>query len=144
MKMIKTIACLLIIGMIFCSCSKRNKISEEKFVGDWELKGRSSYEGIQVRIKIVDKKIKGRILKLNNNKIVRMFMDSDAVFVAEIKRVSNFEFKLTEKKPAAELFSMYNQSTSQEFKVEFIDDNKIGLVENGDPKKSSVFYERVK
>lgn len=132
------------IVLLFVSCSEQNKISEYNFIGEWELQGRTMFEGMRVKIDTADKKFKGRITKLNDNKIVQMFLDSNDVWVSGIKRSSNFEFKLTEKKPAGDLFSQYGLSSSTEFKAEFINENTIGLAsDNSNPKKSSFVYKRI-
>jgi hypothetical protein len=119
-------------------------VSDDKFVGTWELKGRSKFEGIRIRIDKTDDSFTGRIVKLNGNKLVKMFADSNDVWVSGIQRVSRTRFKLTERRLAADLFSLYGQATTQDFKVEFIDDNTFGLgTEGADPKNSSVVYKRV-
>jgi len=116
----------LFLGLLFCSCSNKfDKVSEEKFIGQWEVKGRKMFEGIQIKIEREDDKLVGRVLKLNDNKLVRMFADSSDVWVSEINRSSNFQFQLTEKKIAKDLFSLYGISSSKEFKVEFIDENTV-------------------
>ena len=57
-----------------------------------------------------------------------MFVDSNAIWISGIKRTSNYQFKLTEKKIAKDLFSLYGLGTSNEFKAEFIDENTIGEI----------------
>jgi len=116
-----------------------------KFVGLWEIKGRSMFEGIHVRIEQQDQKLIGKIESLNHNKLIKMFAEVGDIWVADISRSSNFQFKLTERKIANDLFSLYGQSTSQDFKVEFIDDNTIGLGFGGaDPQHSKILYKRIK
>jgi hypothetical protein len=130
-------------GFLFFSCSG-NLIPDDKFIGTWEMKGRGMFEGIQIRIVKEDGKLIGKILRLNDNKFIKMFADSNDVWVSEIRRTSDFEFKLTEKKIAKDLFSLYGLSTSQEYKAEFIDDNTIGLgMDNSDPLQSSLVYKRI-
>jgi hypothetical protein len=52
---------------------------------------------------------------------------------------------LTERKLAGELFSIYGLSSSQEFKVEFLDNNTIGLGSEGsDPQHATIMYKRVR
>ena len=121
------------------------EIPDDKFVGIWELKGRSAFEGMQIDIEKKDNHLSGKIFKLNDNKFVKLLVDSGGTWISEIKRSSNYEFKLTEKKIAGELFSSYGLSSSQEYRVQFIDDNTIGLaVENPDPQTSTIIYKRVK
>jgi hypothetical protein len=137
---------LLVIGLIATSCGERlQEVPVDKFVGTWELAGRGMFEGIQIKIENQDEKMVGRIIKLNDKKVINMFADSNDVWVDNIRRTSNYEFRMTEKKVARELFAMYGISTSQEFKAQFIDDNTIGLAtDNSDPIKSTVIYKRVK
>ena len=137
-----TLVPFLFLMCLFAGCAE--KVSDDTFVGTWELKGRSKFEGIRIKIEKHDDAFTGRIVKLNGNKLVKMFADSSDVWVSGIQRVSDFEFKLTERKLAADLFSLYGQSTSQDFKAQFIDANTIGLATEGaDPKNSSVLYKRV-
>lgn len=137
---------LLFSLVLFNACSdKYSKVPDEKFVGIWQVQGRSMFDGIEIKIEKADNNLTGRIYKLNDNKFIKMFADSNDVWVSEITRKSNFEFKLTEKKIARDLFSLYGLSTSQEFKAQFIDDNTIGLAtESSDPRVSKILYKRVK
>jgi hypothetical protein len=126
------------------SCRNKAHVPDDKFVGVWELKGRSMFEGMQVKIERKEDKFTGRLIRLNDNKFIKMFADSNDVWISEIKRSSSYQFRLTEKKIARDLFSLYGLSTSQEFKVEFIDDNTFGLgSDSADPLKSQVTYKRV-
>ena len=136
-----TILCLTILVM---SCQEFKVVPDEKFIGVWELSGRSMFDGIRIRIQREDGKLTGKIEKLNDNKLVKLFAEVNDVWVSEIKRTSNFEFDLTEKKIARDLFSIYGQSTSQEFEIQFIDDNTIGLGANHtDPRHSKIVYKRI-
>lgn len=131
---------------IWTSCSTEfMKISEDKFVGIWEIQGDGMLEGVQVMIQKENDKLVGRLYKLNQNKYVKLFADSSVTWIPEIKRNSNFEFRLIEKKLGSELFSLYGQKTTQDFNVRFIDENTIGLAtENSDPLKSTRIYRRIK
>jgi hypothetical protein len=145
MKQITKTVCTLIVIVLFFSCSnKYSTVPEDKFIGIWELKGRSMFDSIQIKIDRENKELVGRVYKINSNKYVKLFVDSNAVWTSEIKRSSNFEFDIKENKIAKELFGAYGQSTSQEFKVQFIDDNTIGLATgSSDPLKSIVQYKRI-
>jgi len=142
MKIIKA----LIIIFILTSCTEKlNKVPEDKFIGIWEIKGVPMLEKMQIIIQNENNQLIGKVYKLNDNKFVRMFVDSSAVWIPEIKRNSNFEFKLTENKIGKELFSVYGQKTTEDYKVEFIDENTFGLArENSDPLKSTRIYRRIK
>ncbi len=120
------------------------KVSDDKFIGSWELTGRGVFEGMQIKISRENDKLTGQIIKVNDNKYVKMFADTGDTWVSEISRKSNYEFSLTEKKIAGQLFSMYGLSTSMKYDVQFTDKNTIALAKPGsDPKKSSVFYKRI-
>lgn len=144
------ICCFLVISYFsfFSSCdtNKLNKIPIEKFVGLWEIHGRPMFDGIKLRIeKNENGEIVGKVVKLNENKYVKMFVDSSNTWVSEIKQSSNFEFKLTEKKIGGELLALYGQETTKEFNAEFIDENTLGLASgNSDPTKSTIIYKRIK
>ena len=74
-----------------------------------------------------------------------MFATPNDVWVSEITRSSNYQFRLTERKIARELFGMYGLSTSNNFKAEFIDNDTIGLSGEGkDPKNATIKYVRIK
>lgn len=137
---------ILLFALLFIGCGEKlTEVPIDKLVGVWEVKGRQMFEGIQIRIEKIDNKLVGKITKLNDNKIVQMFVATGDIWVSEIERSSNFEFRLTEKKIAKDLFSLYGLSTSQEFRTQFIDSNTIGLVtdNNSDPKLSTIKYRRI-
>lgn len=135
----------LIITLFIAGCSNKfNKTPEENFIGIWKIEGRSMFNGIQIKIEKEENEIIGRIYKLNDNKFVKLFADSNDIWVSGIERRSNFEFNLTEKKIAKDLFSLYGLSTSQEFKVEFFNKNAFGLaIENSKPLNSKIIYRRI-
>ncbi len=136
----------LIIGLLVsCKNEKFTKTSIDSFVGTWELQGRSMFNGIKVKIDIDNtNNLSGKVVALNNAKYVKMFVENGDTWVTKIKRSSNYEFKLTEKKIASKLFSIYGQSTSKEFNVQFIDKNTLGLgAGNTDPLESVIIYKRI-
>lgn len=139
------IAILAFVVTLFIGCDgKFDTVPETRFIGDWELIGRSVFEGMIIKIEIENNILIGRVSKLNENKYVKMFSEINDIWISEISQTSNYQFKLTEKKIAGQLFSMYGLSTSSEFKVEFIDDNTFGLgTKSQDPSKSKVIYKRV-
>lgn len=120
--------------MFFSSCdsSKLNEIPDSQFVGVWGLVDRGMFENIEIEIvKEKNGNFSGVVKKLNDDKYVKMFMEVDDKFVTNIKRNSNFEFVMSEKKIAAPLFSAYGQSTTKEFKVTFDGKDKILIGSNG-------------
>jgi hypothetical protein len=146
MKQITKATIMLSLATLFLlSCSEKLKtVPDDKFIGTWEIKGASIMDGTQIQIQKENNKLIGRIVKLNNNKYVKLFADSNEVWISEISRNSNYEFKLTESKLGKDLFALYGQKTSQDFKVQFIDENTIGLAtENSDPTTSTRIYKRV-
>jgi hypothetical protein len=136
---------VLVCAMFFFACNREARyVQEDKFIGKWELQGRGMFEGLRVEIKKEDGKLKGKLIGLNTNKYIRMFSDSNDTWVSSIKRISDFEFRITERKPGADFMSLYGVSTSQEYKAVFIDDNTIGLATDpADPFKSSIVYKRI-
>jgi hypothetical protein len=135
------------IGFTFsCDTNKLHKTPIENFTGLWEMKGRKMFDGIKIKIaKEESGELIGKVYKLNENKYVKMFVDSAATWVSQIKQTSNFEFTLTEKKIGSELFAIYGQETSKEYRVQFIDKNTFGLASgNSDPIKSTLVYKRIK
>lgn len=107
--------------ILFAGCNDQvRRVENDKFVGVWELKGRPLFEGIHVRIEQQNGSLAGTIVKLNDNKLIKLFAETGDIWVSEIKRSSNFEFRLIEKKIARELFSLYGLSTSQEFRVQLL------------------------
>lgn len=138
-------AAITLIFLLSCDSQNFEEVPLNKFVGTWELKGRGIYDGIQVQIEEDNTKLTGRLKKLNNNKYVNLFAELDDVWVSGINRSSNFRFLLTEKKIARELFSLYGISSSQNYQVEFIDDDTFGLAgDSKNPRNSSIKYVRVK
>ena len=147
---IKNIASLIIltIGIMLVSSCDTNKLKEtpiDKFVGVWELQGRAMLDGIKIKIeKDEDDELIGKVVELNDNKYVQMFLEIDSKWITGIKRTSNFEFKLTEKKIGSELFSLYGLDTSKEFNVQFIDETTFGIsTGSSDPKQSEIIYKKI-
>ena len=139
------IAVLLGFVIFSCDTSKFKKTPIDNFVGVWELQGRPMFEGIKVRIeKNETNEFVGKVVAINEDKYVKMFVDSADLWVTGIKQSSNFEFSLTEKKIASELFALYGQDTKTEFKVQFIDKDIFGLeAGSSDPTKSTIIYRRI-
>ena len=128
-----------------CDSSKLKPTSMDNFKGVWELQGRSMFNGIKIKIDENNQgELTGKVIELNDNKYVNMFVEINDTWISSIKRSSNFEFNLTEKKIGSALFSIYGLSTTTQFKVQFIDQNTIGLSNNGDPTSSTINYKRLK
>lgn len=144
-RQLRFIGILTFVVTLFIGCDGQfDKVPETRFIGDWELIGRSVFDGITIKIELENDKLIGRISKLNENKYVKMFSEINDIWISEISRTSKFQFSLTEKKIGGQLFSLYGLSTSNGFKVEFIDDNTFGLgTKSQDPSKSKVIYKRV-
>ena len=136
---------LIALSLFSCDTDKMKETPIENFIGTWKVEGRSMFKGIKIKIEKTDAGgLKGKVIELNDNKYVKMFSELNDIWVSKIKRSSNFEFKLTEKKIGSALFSLYGQSTSKEFKAQFIDKNTIGLTAgNSDPITSSIIYKRI-
>jgi len=126
---------VLIISIIIlsgCDSSKLTETPDSQFVGTWKLVDRGMFENIEIEIlKEQNGNFVGVVKKINDDKYVKMFMEVGDKIVTGIKRNSNFEFVISEKKIAAPLFSAYGQSTSTEFVATFESKDKILLGNNG-------------
>ena len=138
---------IFMLGLLVTSCdtSKMHETPIDNFKGTWKLEGRTMFDGIKIQIeKNPNGNWIGKVVALNDNKYVKMFVVPNDTWVSGISRSSNYEFKLTEKKIGSALFSLYGLETTSEYKVQFIDNNTIGLASgNSDPSDSSIKYVRV-
>ena len=124
---------LVCLTLFFVSCDT-NKLSEtpmQQFVGTWVAKDRPLIDGVQFEIAEKDGALEGRILRLNDNKLVDLFSSEGDVLISEITRKSNFQFTVKEKHVAASLFSTYDLPSSEELTAEFHGKNEIWLGKNG-------------
>jgi hypothetical protein len=138
---------VLLVALIFVSCDSNqfSKTPLKQFEGVWELKGRDMFKDIQVEIKLgKEGKIQSKVVKLNDNKFVRLFLSEGDEWVKSIRRTSNYEFVITEKKIAAPLFSQYGNSTSKDWNAVFKNENCIGISESKNAGSSKVEYCRVR
>lgn len=139
--------CALLVTLTFVSCDSNqfSKIPLNQFEGVWELKGRDMFEDMQIEIKLDEAgKVHSKIIKLNDNKFVRLFLSEGDEWVKSIRRTSNFEFVITEQKIAAPLFSQYGNSTSKDWNAVFKNKNCVGISESKSPDRSKIEYCRVK
>lgn len=143
--MIKKMFFLFVVTIFLCNCNGMlEKTPDDKFIGLWEVRGTEPSNGILINIQKENGKLIGRIHKLNNNKYVKLFVDSNDIFISKIERISNYQFKITENKIGSELFSTYGLKTEQEYKVQFIDTSTIGLaLENSNILSSKKTYKKV-
>ncbi len=125
--------------------TQTKKTPIDDLIGIWELDGREMFNGIHIEIsKDTDNDITGRIIKLNDNKYVKMFVEQNDIWIIEITRISNSKFKLIEKKIGSALFEIYDQKATQIYIIQFIDKNTIALSdENSEPKLSTIQYKRI-
>ena len=142
---IKFSALLVILTFVSCDSNQFSKTPLNQFEGVWELKGREIFKDIQIEIELdKDGKIQSKIVKLNDNKFVRLFLSEGDQWVKSIRRNSNYEFVITEKKIAAQLFSQYGNSTSKDWNAVFKNENCIGISESKNAGSSKMEYCRVK
>ena len=136
---------MLVVFVYSCDNNKLKEMPLEKFEGVWRMDGREIFDGMQIKIEENSKgKLTGKVVGLNDNKYVNIFVDINDTWITGIKRTSNYEFVLTEKKIGSELFSLYDLETKKNYKVEFIDENTFGLgSEESNPKETDVKYIRV-
>lgn len=129
-----------------CDSKKWSETQDGKFVGTWIYEGRSIYNGMTVEITRNKKgSLEGKLKTLNDNKLVKLFADTNDVVIADITRNSNFQFSITQNRIGKELFGMYDVETSDKYTAEFIQDNLIGLSRGtGSPKDASIKLRKVK
>jgi hypothetical protein len=144
-RIFKFFVLLVTVIVVSCNSSQFSKTPLNQFEGVWELKGRDMFKNIQIEIKL-DKngKIQSKIVKLNDNKYVSLFLAKGDEWVKNIRRTSNYEFVITEKKIAAPLFSQYGNSTSKDWNAVFKNENCIGISETKNAGSSKIEYCRVK
>jgi hypothetical protein len=133
---------LYLILFILVSC-KFKYVDENKFIGKWQVYGRNSYDSLQVEIRKESGHLIGKIIYIPDKKILRTYLNVNDPWLTDFQRTSNYQFQIKEARPAADLFSLYSIPGKTTFKVEFINDDKFGLSENGDPKSSTIFYQRI-
>lgn len=136
---------ILFLPLLGCE-GKMKVVDMKQFEGKWKLVGRPMYEGIVVDIKATKQhRIVGEVIKLNDNKWTKMFVDTGDVWIKNIIRLSNFQFEIIENRIAHDLFAIYGEKTTQHFRTQFIDKNTFGLgKKNDDLTISKVKYVRVK
>ena len=88
-------------------------------------------DGLLVRINRNNKEeFTGRVVKLNENKYVNIFLDSNSVVIPSIERRSNFQFMFWENKIGSELFSLYGLDTKITYQAQFLNEDTIVLSED--------------
>lgn len=140
----KLIWSLTLCMIIFYGCNSDSfqKVSDDNFIGTWEIVGRKNFKKIQIEIKRNDKnELVGRVKKLNDDKLTNMFLDTNEVFIKSIIRKSNYQFELVEKKLGHDLFAIYGIDTDAKFIVVLNGDSFINFSENSEDKK--VGYRRI-
>lgn len=143
-KLFNFFVLLFTLSVASCDSSQFSKTPLDQFEGVWELKGRDMFKDMQIEIKLgKDNKVQSKIIKLNDNKFVRLFLSEGDQWVRDIRRASNYEFVITEKRIAAPLFSQYGNSTSQVWNAVFKSKNCIGISESKNAGSSKVEYCRV-
>ncbi len=90
----------IVLAASSCNTKGLTEIPMEQFIGKWSLEGRAMFDGMEVHITEENGQFIGRISKLNDNKYIQFFAESNDVWINEISRSSNYQFRLTEKKLA--------------------------------------------
>lgn len=141
-----SLGALVLIGILFLASnlSTFEETPVKKFTGTWEVQGRSMFSGVKVKIQQSERKqIQGHFTELNDNKYVNMFVDSGDLWIKDIQRLSNFEFRFIEKKIAAPLFAQYGLETTHEITVQFITHDTLGgAIGKKNPLETSIKYIR--
>lgn len=132
----RVLVCFSVVVFTFlmsCDTSKLSETPKNQFLGTWKVVGSEKFEGLEIKIDQDKKgKFSGTVVKLNDDKLVRLFLDTGDLWISGIDRNSNFEFVLKEKRIASELFSLYDISTVSEKQVQFRGKNTIVLSKGGE------------
>lgn len=124
--------CVFALTNTSCNSNAFKEVPENQFLGTWKVEERGILDGLVFEIKYNDKhKLKGKVIALGRNKFQQLFTEIGDPFIKEIERYSNTEFKLTEKKIAAPLFSSYGLSTNTKLDVHFHHIDTIYIGEKG-------------
>ncbi len=126
MNVYKLLICVAII-ITSCDISKLSQTPMSKFIGVWRVEDHSILNNCELIISYKSKSLKGRLIKLNQNKLVNLFCDTNTIIISSIARKSNFQFIVKEKLIASELFSSYNISSEKNIEAEFKSENTIIL-----------------
>ncbi len=126
MNVYKLLICIAII-IASCDISKLSQTPMSKFIGVWRVEDHSILNNCELIISYKSKSLKGRLIKLNQNKLVNLFCDTNTIIISSIARKSNFQFIVKEKLIASELFSSYNISSEKNIEAEFKSENTIIL-----------------
>lgn len=111
---------LVISSFVLSSCNSDSlaEKSDEIFLGEWRFKTNDIYDGITIKIEKKSNSFKGKIIKLNDNKIINFFVDTSFVLINDIRRKSNFQFVINENIIGKELLSLYGLKTTKDRDVE--------------------------
>lgn len=124
---------LLILSLTIFGCDTKKMVEtpDKHFVGTWELRGHGMMDGILIKInRDNEKKLTGRVVELNDNKYVKMFLDSNSIVISSIERRSNFQFMFQENKIGSELFGLYGLDTKLTYQAQFLNHDTIVLSED--------------
>lgn len=125
----------LLIGVFLnfsCDGNKLQTIPIDQFIGKWKISQRGMLDDIHIEIRANEQgELSGKIISLNTNKYINLFMEENDELIVKVKRKSNYEFLITERRIAAPLFALYKQSTTEEYTVSFEDTNKFVIVDKG-------------
>lgn len=132
---------------LFSSCDfiTSEKVSTDDFIGVWSLEGRDMLQDVQVEIFKNEKgELKGKIVSINENKYVKLFVEEGDNWISNISRTSNNGFNITERKVGHQLFTLYGQETSKEYRAMFLNKNTLLLGgKNLKPANAKIKYIRV-
>jgi hypothetical protein len=113
--------------LLISGCDNMQEVSIEEFRGTWEIQKNAMFNGIQISIEKEYKKMTGRVVQLNENKYVNQFLEPGDIWISNILRASNFEFRIVEKRLAWPLFIQYDLPSTQEYKVTFSGNDTIKM-----------------
>ncbi len=113
--------------LLISGCDNMQEVPMEKFRGTWEIQKNAMFNGIQISIEKEYKQMTGRVVQLNENKYVNQFLEPGDIWISNILRASNFEFRIVEKRLAWPLFIQYDLPSAQEYKVTFSGNDTIKM-----------------
>ncbi len=123
----RILAVPFLFGIFLHGCDQMQEVPLEKFTGTWEIQGNNMFNGIEISIEKEYKRMTGRVVQLNENKYVKQFLEPGDIWISNIQRASNFEFRIWEKRLAWPLFVQYDLPSSSDTKVTFTGNDTIKM-----------------
>jgi len=147
-KKIKLFVIVLLSILTLQSCFKNGYVSEDSFIGKWQLEGREIYNGMTIQIKNTSGQLKGYVIDCPNNQYGKSFLKEGDIWITDINRCANYYFKLKEQKIGNKLLSQYEIKTTSEFYITFSENKDTIFLLDKRPnrilEKSKIYYKKLK